>query len=137
LVAEYAMSSSSAQQLANFTLLHYDKSTSARASPCFLYLIAECSSLYVAKRALALFLTLFCIMLNFAAFQSCLYFFDFCFCSLRAYNELSNSEGQAIFRNISGVLNGIGRVLILENKFVIVNLDFHVFFLMNIDSMAK
>src|SRR5699024_544812 len=50
------MSSSSTQQLANFTLLHYDKSTSARTSPCFLYLIAKCSSLSVAKRALALFL---------------------------------------------------------------------------------
>src|SRR5690606_2608987 len=49
-----ATASSSAQQLANFTLLHCDKSTSARASPCFLYLIAKGSSLYVAKRALAL-----------------------------------------------------------------------------------
>ncbi|ASN06646.1 hypothetical protein CFK40_17270 [Virgibacillus necropolis] len=75
LLISTVMSSSSAQQLANFTLLHYDKSTSVvekgrptkgelaaqrRHTPvagaCFLYLIAECSSLYVAKRALALFL---------------------------------------------------------------------------------
>src|SRR5699024_3670839 len=66
------MSSSSAQQLANFTLLHYDKSTSARTSPCFLYLIAECSSLYVAKWALALFLVKnnrFIILHNNAVFQ--------------------------------------------------------------------
>src|SRR5690606_23426522 len=46
--------SSSAQQLANFILLHCDKSTSARSSPGFLYLIAKGSSLYVAKRTLAL-----------------------------------------------------------------------------------
>ena len=49
-----ATASSSAQQQANFTLLHCDKSTSARSSPCFLYLIAKGSSLYIAKRALAL-----------------------------------------------------------------------------------
>ncbi|MFZ2464762.1 MAG: hypothetical protein WAW77_14325, partial [Caldibacillus thermoamylovorans] len=42
--------------LANFTPLHYDKSTSARPSPCFLYLIAGRSSLYVARRALCAFL---------------------------------------------------------------------------------
>ena len=60
--------SSSAQQLANFILLHCDKSTSARSSPGFLYLIAKGSSLYVGKRALAL---LFCSEIHFVRVFAC------------------------------------------------------------------
>ena len=71
LKAEWAMSSFSAQQLANFTLLHYDKSTSARTSPCFLYLIAECSSLYVAKRAPRAFLIV-------KSYERTLHFYNVC-----------------------------------------------------------
>ena len=43
------------QRLANFALLHCDKSTSAHwCSLCFLYLIAKRSSLYVAERSFQL-----------------------------------------------------------------------------------
>jgi len=48
----FCSSSCSTQKLANFAFLHYDKSTSVRTSPCFLYLMEKSSSLYVSTGCL-------------------------------------------------------------------------------------